>query len=64
VIKAEAYNEVADWLAEMAAKMQKQSEATVFSERPERAVLIADDVRKMARQLRDRAKKVSAGAGK
>jgi len=56
VIKAEAYNDVADWLTEMADDMRRRSEETTFSERTARAVLTADDVRKLAQQLRRRAK--------
>ena len=56
-IRTNAYNDVADWLNEKAADMQKQSEETVFSPRPARAVLTADDVKKMAKQLRRRAAK-------
>lgn len=63
-IKAEAYNEVAGWLDEMATKMQEESEATVFSLRPSKATLDASGVRMLAEDLRRRAKKVSTGAGK
>jgi hypothetical protein len=61
VIKAEAYREVAGWLDEMAVRMQRESEESVFSPRPAVAKLDAKGVRGLARDLRKRADTTEKG---
>lgn len=57
-IRAEVYDEVAGWLREVAAKMKRDSENTVFDVCPMRAVMDARGVLGLANALRRRAKKM------
>jgi len=54
--KSADYHEVADWLDEVAAEMKMEAEKSVFSARPARPVLTMQDVRGLAKDLRERAK--------